>query len=424
MFDLVSLWDAENLFRPFDSVGNNDGLFIDTGLSIPDLIGRTSPDNFGNGENSFVFNGATDYIKISKTSCPSGTVPNIFGDCAVNQPCPPGTITGGFNECLNIFGSCPNPYFAKVLICVANGFPNTSLDITNEITIAAWLKPDEGGSTILDKSKSNTDVNYRFFLGGAGATSDTKIGFWNGAQGVQTPTNIPIGTWTHVAMTLASSGNLNFYINGVKDGITHTGFSLGSANDGDLSIGKDPAGRFYDGLIDDVYLYERALLAQEISKLASQGTTERSLSGRADSIAVHAPTNEIYVNEGPPGSSFIKAYSGSGNLSPIPAVAFIPGNLVIDFSIDSDRNIYTTSTDNTVRKWTHQGGTVHDWVLTHIWNGVGINGSLLAIFSGLGGVVAAGNSKAKESNKQVPPGFPEICLIVLGKFPRLFRSCI
>ena len=365
MIGLVSFWDAENFFRPFDAIGSNDGLFQ------PFLLGRTTSDNFGNGGNSFVFDGSDDYVFISKTSCPGGTVANLFGDCALVPPCPSGTVPTFSGECGPIpFGQCPAPYSVKDLICFAAASPKISLNMNDEITIAAWLKPDKGGGAILDKSESNNVVNYRFFLGAGGADVDRKIGFWNGNNQVLASNPIPVGEWSHVAVTIEDTpvpNTLKFYINGILDS-THN-ISLGAINNGDLSIGKDTSGRFYDGLIDDIYLYERGLSEQEISRLFSQGVIEfEQQNTNFKSIGVHAPTNDIFVLKEQAGDTKLEQYSGSSVPISFVSTVIDSANRFIDLAVDSEKNLYTTTTGGQVEKFAHNSGS---WNFERSWNGAG-----------------------------------------------------
>lgn len=77
-------------------------------------------------------------------------------------------------------------------------------------------------------------------------------------------TAIPSGVWTHVAFTYNTVLGMVVYVNAVSDGtIASTGaLTSGSAN---LYIGQQSGQtRFYNGFIDDVRVYNRALAAIEI----------------------------------------------------------------------------------------------------------------------------------------------------------------
>jgi hypothetical protein len=81
--------------------------------------------------------------------------------------------------------------------------------------------------------------------------------------------NIPLeGKWMHVAVTFDGT-NTNMYIRGRQVGDTSIDFTLGPAADAQLNIGScDGGGNPFNGAIDEVYLYNRALSASEIAYLA------------------------------------------------------------------------------------------------------------------------------------------------------------
>jgi Concanavalin A-like lectin/glucanases superfamily len=84
---------------------------------------------------------------------------------------------------------------------------------------------------------------------------------------------VPTNTWTHVASTYNGS-KLTIYINGVASGSMNvTGATC--ANDEPLAVGAKNAPAkglleaFWDGQLDDVRVYNKALTAVQIAKLAS-----------------------------------------------------------------------------------------------------------------------------------------------------------
>ena len=88
--------------------------------------------------------------------------------------------------------------------------------------------------------------------------------------------SIPGGTavgyneWHHVAGTF-DGDRINLYLDGVLDASIETAVNIG-VNSSNVLIGENPeaAGRNWDGLIDDVRLYNRALSEAEITELIPQ----------------------------------------------------------------------------------------------------------------------------------------------------------
>jgi hypothetical protein len=99
-------------------------------------------------------------------------------------------------------------------------------------------------------------------------TSIFKIDTKNGTDIVST-TVLQANQWYHVAGTLDARGESKIYINGVLDN-SATGSSkeyfIGPANIG----AYQNSSRFFDGMIDDVRIYNRILSEAEILELAGQ----------------------------------------------------------------------------------------------------------------------------------------------------------
>lgn len=74
-------------------------------------------------------------------------------------------------------------------------------------------------------------------------------------------------TWHHIAVTVNPSGQHRYYLDGVQDGGTYSG-SSGNANKS-YSLWLGRSDNFWNGLMDDVRIYNRALSAEEVRSLAS-----------------------------------------------------------------------------------------------------------------------------------------------------------
>ena len=141
---------------------------------------------------------------------------------------------------------------------------NANLDISDKLTVMAWIRPDRipssGLMTILSK-----DENYEFHINSAGNIN----WWWNNSSGATREFNssvtVPINVWTHVAIVY-EPGNQRIIINGVESGTRTYNETLRTNND-PLHIGGDQlfAGRYFDGLIDEVKVYRRALSTAEIN---------------------------------------------------------------------------------------------------------------------------------------------------------------
>jgi hypothetical protein len=76
------------------------------------------------------------------------------------------------------------------------------------------------------------------------------------------PAALPLNTWTHVAATY-DGATLRLYINGAQvSSQPHSGAIVTST--GALRIGGDSAGEYFQGLLDEIRIYNRALSPSEI----------------------------------------------------------------------------------------------------------------------------------------------------------------
>lgn len=85
----------------------------------------------------------------------------------------------------------------------------------------------------------------------------------------------PVNTWVHVAATLDVSGNLKIYANGDEKG-SWSGVQPGESTTGPVGIGANSCdgiswNNYFDGLIDEVAIYDRALTTEEIEQHYQNG---------------------------------------------------------------------------------------------------------------------------------------------------------
>lgn len=71
--------------------------------------------------------------------------------------------------------------------------------------------------------------------------------------------------WNHVAVTYDKKGNYSFYINGSVSG---RGRNQQSFTWGNMYVGKRPGGGFFEGAIDDVMVFNKALSEAEIQTIS------------------------------------------------------------------------------------------------------------------------------------------------------------
>jgi PKD repeat protein len=140
---------------------------------------------------------------------------------------------------------------------------STSLDLSSAMTLEAWVKPDmvsKPWQTLFVKEGAGT-FSYALYAT-AGGTSQVNA-WWTEADNLYV-SPIPQGTWSHVAVT-SDGTTMRIYLNGVQVGTTPVGGTLPNTS-GPLRIGGNAVwgNEFFDGTIDDVRVYNRALSASEV----------------------------------------------------------------------------------------------------------------------------------------------------------------
>jgi hypothetical protein len=139
----------------------------------------------------------------------------------------------------------------------------------------AWMAIAVKGENAWRLSVNNETTGLHFGFTGGG----------RGWQGVNSVTEIPLDEWHHVAGTYDNSVGALIYVDGVAEannpdlgGTDHneTPFYLGE--------NSESAGRFLDGMLDDVRIYDGALSADEIMDLATIKGPEPTDPGTANLV--------------------------------------------------------------------------------------------------------------------------------------------
>jgi hypothetical protein len=140
---------------------------------------------------------------------------------------------------------------------------SNSLDLTNGMTLEAWVKPSSlaDWSTVIMKQQTGGLVYSLYAATDVGVPS-TFI-FTTAEQSQDGPAALPLNTWTHLAATY-DGANLRLYVNGNQ--------VASKAQTGNIKVsgaalrigGNSSFGEYFKGLIDEVHVYNRALSQAEI----------------------------------------------------------------------------------------------------------------------------------------------------------------
>jgi len=170
------------------------------------------------------------------------------------------------------------------------GEPETWADLAGPMTVAVWIKADSanwraGLSTVISKSngeygtggfslnRKHNSANIAFAVAAPGGLP------YDGLEG--TNANMWDGEWHHVAGVYSTidspdANGVWIYIDGVESGYIKRWSEPVKLNNFDVIIGGnaqylEKRMRYWRGLIDDVAIFDRALSANEIYQLYTQG---------------------------------------------------------------------------------------------------------------------------------------------------------
>ncbi|MCK4781796.1 prepilin-type N-terminal cleavage/methylation domain-containing protein [Candidatus Parcubacteria bacterium] len=153
---------------------------------------------------------------------------------------------------------------------------NESLDISDAITIEAWIKRNTHSQIMYFIGNANNDGTRSQY--NLGVAADHKLYFHcagsSGSITLKGDIIIPETEWTHVAMVReSSSGTIKLYVNGTKEdqeGISDPTKIAIFSECGNTTIGKFGEYAFiggypFDGVIDEVKIWNGALSPEEIN---------------------------------------------------------------------------------------------------------------------------------------------------------------
>ena len=183
--------------------------------------------------------------------------------------------------------------------------PSAGLNLVKDFTIEAWIYPTSlgDGKGIISKNQSFSTGSYFLRIG-------TVSPYTGLSAGGYTETGVPLGiltvnSWYHVAVVFNNlSGNNNSVTVYVNGNVASTGQSLVYANSDSLRIGVDYGGKYFNGLIDEVRIWNAPLSASTIQTWKNKPIS-----------FLHPQYSELkgYYDFNFPNQLSIKDNSGNGN---------------------------------------------------------------------------------------------------------------
>jgi alpha-L-fucosidase 2 len=236
-----------------------------------------------------------------------------------------------------------------------------ALDLTNEVTLEAWLMPQATAGRVLDKGVPGAQEAYMLdtYPGNALRMITAK-----GILGYAA--NLPTNQWSHVAGVYSMTGRvMAMYLNGAQVAISTNGaFPPMTITSNPLQVGADPTlANKYLGRMLRMAVYGRALSSNEIAQRATSPLT--NIVSLAGAVGEWVATNQV-VNV------FPSIGSGSVSLLVSEPDSYPPSTIPIgDQSADASRHNVTWHSASTtgskgsmplgngdiaLNAWVEQGG--------------------------------------------------------------------
>ncbi len=232
------------------------------------------------------------------TSTPTPTVAPVTSGLVLSHQMSAGTGTTSLDETTNANnGTLTNgPTWTTGYLGSGISFDGTNdyisvphsstLALTGDMTITAWVKPtDRQYDGIVGKTSGNTAAPYDFYLTGTTGIPRFLRGNGSASASVDASAAPATGQWSHVAVVMSGT-TVTHYLNGVANGSGTLSTTIGDAG-GALRIGSRADDvTMFKGVMDDVRIYNRALSADEISRIKAPAPTPT-----ATPTPTNTPTN-------------------------------------------------------------------------------------------------------------------------------------
>lgn len=144
---------------------------------------------------------------------------------------------------------------------------------TTNLSMSCWVN-SSSASNSGEFLKIGTS-GYGIGIGGTtfdNSTPGTKIVMrYEGIRWIPTTTDLLAGGWHHIVMVIDASGVPTAYLDGVSTGANAGAGPLAPGSEATYIGGGDTATRWFNGSVDDVRLYNRALPSSDILALLSGG---------------------------------------------------------------------------------------------------------------------------------------------------------
>jgi hypothetical protein len=210
-----------------------------------------------------------------------------------------GTISGATRATTTQFGRALKFNGTNNWITVND---SSSLDLTTKMTLEAWIYPTtslSGWRTIIMKERTG-GLAFTLNANSSANRPNSTVNVGGSDRQLTAGWRLPANAWTHLAATYDGSRQ-KLYVNGALVGSRSQTGAI-TLSSGALRIGGNSVWpQYFNGYIDEVRVYNRALSPTEIasdSKMAVVGLVMSKLSNRSNPVPLNglAVSGNIYVS--------------------------------------------------------------------------------------------------------------------------------
>jgi len=212
------------------------------------------------------------------------------------------------------------------------------------MTLEAWVKPTLANTTfqtVLLKTQSGNLV-YSLYSNTDTGKPDTEAIIGGSAKVLGGPSSLPVGTWSYLTATYDGS-NLRLFLNGTQIAQQAVSGSIATST-GALGIGGNSVwGEWFNGWIDEVRIYNRALSAGEIQNDMFTSVTPDTT---PPTITAKTPTpGSAGINVGTPVTATFSEFLRTSTINSSTFVLKDSGGNTLPASVsyDSSTNVATLS---------------------------------------------------------------------------------